>query len=211
MTNSGEIMASPRSIKSLDVIASPAAHDANDEPAFLDFPTVIGAADLWRPDSCRNLDRLSTLIRHAAELQLPPSPLAIPVIEPSFLALLMFSVGLLALQTARFLSAGIVAVAVPAVAAAANVEHSTAAWASTESLSINCIGGLAHPDLTRGLDKSRFLVRGLHHLHKGGVVAYSNHRHLDLSRSNGWGPSLLHSEMNGALPQRAKARMMLME
>jgi hypothetical protein len=178
-------MASPRSIKGFDVIARSAAHDADDEPAFLDFPALVGAADPWRPDSRRNLYRLSTLIRHAASLQLPPSPLAIPVIEPSFQTLLMFSVGLSALQPPRFLPAGIVTVAVPAIAAAANIENFPAVWPHTESLSINDVDGLAHPDLARGLDKFRLLVRGLHHLLRDGVVAYSNHRHLDLSRSNG--------------------------
>src|SRR5204863_1412606 len=168
MTNSGEIMTSPRSIENFDVIAMSAAHDADDEPALFDFPTLVGAAELWRRDSRRNLHRPSTLIRHAPKLQLPPSPLAIPVIEPSFQALLMFSVGLLALQTPCFLSAGIVAVAVPAITAAANIENGSAAQPSTESLPINDIDRLAHPDLARRLDKFRLLVRGLHHLLRDG-------------------------------------------
>jgi hypothetical protein len=137
----------------------------------------LSASDPWRRDSRRNLNRLSTLIRHAASLMLAPSPLAVPVFQSSFLALLVFSVGSPALHTPRILSAGLVAIAVSAIAAAADIKHGSAAGPATESLSIVNIDGLAHPDLARGLDKSRLSVRGLHHLLKGGVIAYSNHRH----------------------------------
>jgi hypothetical protein len=211
ITNSGEIMSSPRSIKNFDVIAGSAAHDADQGATPLDL-SFFGVADPQRGDSRRNLDRLSTLIRHAALLALSPSPLAIPVIESSFAALLMFPVSFLALLTPRLLSAGIAAVTMSAIATAADVENGATPCLTTEPLSIDNIDSLAHPDLARGLDKFRLSVRGLHHLLRDGVVAYSNHRHLDLSRFNGWGPSLFTTrKMRAHYHSAPLARMMLMD
>ena len=97
MTNSGEIMFSPRSIKGFDVVAGSAANDTDDEPATLHFRLFGCPFDPWRRDNRKNIGRPSTLIRHAASLALAPLPLAVPVIEFSFGAFLVFSVGFLAL------------------------------------------------------------------------------------------------------------------
>ncbi len=82
--------------------------------------SLFGAFGPRRWDRDRNLNRLSTLIRHARLGQtFPVGPLTVPMIQSPFGALLMPAVGFTALLAARFLAATVAAVALSSVAATA--------------------------------------------------------------------------------------------
>ena len=87
------------------------------------------------------------MIRHAPEAALfPVDPLPIPVIEPSFRAVLVFPVGKPRLPASHPAAALIPAVDLPPVAASADGEHRPATRPTTKQLSPHHFSGHAPHD-----------------------------------------------------------------